>query len=375
MSVGVIFGGKSCEHDISIITGVQTLSVLQGAGYDAVPIYINGNGVWFTGKEMNTVKEFECSNPKTRKKWMTVRLEPSSSSLIGSKGKVLRNLNCIVVCTHGIGGEDGCLQGLLQLTGIPYTGCGVLASAVGMDKEIMKRLFAHAGLPLLPYEVIAGKDTVTKPDKLLKIAEKLTYPVIVKPANLGSSIGIGIANNDKELIEASRAATVYDRKLVIEKALVNFTELNCAVLGKGNDIITSGVEQPVGWKEFLTFEDKYMDPAVKSDKGVRIKPPAQISDTLKNKVKKLAKKAFESIGASGVARIDFLMDGDKLYVNEINTIPGSLSFYLFEYDGMSHAELLGRIIRIAKEEQAERNSLIYSYKSDVLRSVGGKNRK
>lgn len=375
MSVGVIFGGKSCEHDISIITGVQTLNVLQTAGYDVVPIYIDGGGVWYTGKEMNAVTEFESVNFKIRKKWIPARLEPCSSSLVGPKGKVIRNLNCIVVCTHGVGGEDGCLQGLLQLTGIPYTGCGVLASAVGMDKDVMKRLFKDAGLPLLPYEVISGKDAVTKPDNLLKIAGKLTYPVIVKPANLGSSIGIGIANNDKELIEAARVASVYDRKLVIEKALVNFTELNCAVLGRGTDLIASGVEQPVGWKEFLTFEDKYMDPAVKSDKGVRIKPPAQIADTLKNKVKKLAKKAFESIGASGVARIDFLMDGDKLYVNEINTIPGSLSFYLFEYDGMSHVELLGRLIRIAKEEQAERNALTYSYKSDVLRSVGGKNRK
>ena len=371
----MIFGGKSCEHDISIITGVQALNVLQVAGYDAVPIYIDGEGAWYSGKEMTTVADFEDVNPKVRKKWLPVRLEPSCKALIGPKGKHIKNLNCIVVCTHGVGGEDGCLQGLLQLTGIPYTGCGVLASAAGMDKAVMKKIFKHAKLPLVPYDVILSKEANETPNKLLKIAEKLKYPVIVKPANLGSSIGIGIANNDAELIEAAKAAAAYDSKLVVEKALVDFIELNCAVLGRENDLITSGVEQPVGWKEFLTFEDKYMDPAYKSDKGTRVKSPAQIDDELKAKVKNVAKQAFESIGASGVARIDFLMDGDKLYVNEINTIPGSLSFYLFEYEGMSYAELLSRLIRLAKEEQADRDGLTYVYKSDVLKGIGQKNRK
>jgi len=371
MSVGVIFGGKNCEHDISIITGVGTLNALSGAGYDTVPVYINGEGIWYSGGSMRDIAVFGDGGAKARKKWKRVRIEPACDGLLDVKGKRLATLDAAVLCTHGVGGEDGCLQGLLQLAGIPYTGSGVFASSAGMDKAVMKRLFEAAGLPVGPYRTVAAKN-IDK-SSLAEIVKELGYPLIVKPANLGSSIGIGIAKDDGELLRAAQTAAEYDNNLIVEKAFVDFTELNCAVLGRGKDNIASGIEQPVGWTEFLSFDDKYTDIGAKRGKGQRSasRMQAKISDEIKSRVKSLAKQAFECIGASGVARVDFLLDGDSLYVNEINTIPGSLSYYLFEFEGLGFAELLEKLIRLAKDEDEGRKRLTYVYKSNVLKSAGG----
>ena len=371
MSIGVVFGGKSCEHDISIITGVLTLNVLEGAGYEVVPIYIDGEGFWYTGGSMNNVASFGAGNVDMRKKWKPIHILPGSDGLYNQKGKRLTSIDTAVLCTHGVSGEDGCLQGLLELSGIPYTGSGVFASAAGMNKAIAKKLFEAAGLPVAPY-VIGKSKQLKNPGELAAAIEKLGLPIIVKPANLGSSIGISVASDTEGLVEAVRIASKYDNTLVLEKAFVDFGEFNCAVLGRGCDTITSGIEQPIGWKDFLTFDNKYLD-LKEGEIGVRT--PAEIDDELKSKIKMLAKRAFECIEASGVARVDLILDNGTLYVNEINTIPGSLSYYLFEYEGMIHSELLSRLIKIAKEEAADRKGLSYSHKSNVLKSCGSKSRK
>jgi len=372
MSIAVIFGGKSCEHDISIITGVLTLNVLIGAGYAAVPVYIDGAGVWYTGPNMNSVAVFGDTDNKVRKKWRRVTVLSGSDGLYSLKGKRLTTVNAAVLCTHGVSGEDGCLQGLLELAGIPYTGSGVYASAAGMNKATAKKLFEAAGLPVAPYVIATSRELADGGDKLEEAVQKLGLPIIVKPANLGSSIGISIANDTISLATAVQVASKYDNTLVLERAFVDFTEFNCAVLGRGNDTITSGVEQPVGWKEFLSFDNKYLDTV---ESGETVRTPAQIDDELKAKVKALSKAAFECIGASGVARVDLILDKGELYINEINTIPGSLSYYLFEYEGILHSELLTRLIKIAKEEAKDKRGLSYSYKSTVLRSGGSKCRK
>lgn len=372
MNVAIIYGGKSCEHNISVITGVQAMKSLDAVKHNLVPIYIDNDGKWWTGKGLEDISTYKNLNFKKLK---NVHLEPASKNLYSNKGKVLEKIDVAILANHGLNGEDGTLQGLLQISNIPYSGSSVRGSAVGMDKIVMKQVFEIHGLNVVPYTYFTSFEYQENSNKVIeKIISELEFPLIIKPSNLGSSIGITLANNKEELISSIDVACKWDNRILVEKALTGFKELNCAVLGYGEDLRASEIEEPIGWEGFLTFEDKY----VKSSKGGGRNFPAKINKKLYTKVQESAKQAFSAIGASGVARIDFMLEKENLFVNEINSIPGALSNYLFSYgdDGISFSKLLDTLIDIALIEQKHRDNLTYSYNSAFeLSSMGGKGSK
>lgn len=346
--IAVFFGGRSCEHDISIITGLQAMSACR---QKCVPVYIDGDGAFWTGVGFDSVSAVK--NGRFRGK--RVHLRPSDKHLYSGNKRVCK-IDTALLCMHGMLGEDGSLQGLLEMSGIPYTGSDVGASAVGMNKLLSKIVFERAGLAVLPYlSVVRADYERDAADALAEFNDRIGFPAIVKPCNLGSSIGISMAHSMPELFAALRIAFEWDDTVIIERALEDFTEVNCAVLGDSFDkksIAVSDTEQPVGWKSFLTFSDKYSGDV----KSTRHKIPAEIGEDGNDKIKDLAEKAFCAAGCSGVARIDFLMKSGDVYINEINTIPGSLSCALFKSQ-MGFSALVDRLIELAQQRAARREKL------------------
>jgi D-alanine-D-alanine ligase len=275
-------------------------------------------------------------------------------------------------CVHGTFGEDGTLQGLFELADLPYVGAGVVGSATGMDKIIMKAAFQAAGLPVVGYLWFRRSRWERSPDEVLdEVESRLRYPLFVKPANLGSSIGISKARRRDDLKGALEVAASYDRRLLVEEAVDNAVEINCSVLGN-DDPIPSVCEQPVAWQEFLSYEDKYLrGEKGQGMKGASRRIPAPISPELTRRIQGLAVAAFQVVDCAGIARVDCLLNEatEEVFVNEINTIPGSLSFYLWEPSGVSFVELTDRLIQLALERHAEKAKTHYSYDSTILRKI------
>jgi len=383
MTVAVFFGGKSCEHNISIITGVQAMVVLE-VRHRVVPVYIDNNGKFWTGKNLNSLDAFKNGNKGDRRyKREAVTLIPGSDHLYSVKGKVITKIDVALLATHGFGGEDGCLQGLLSLCGIPFTGSSVLASSCGMDKSVMKKLFTADALPVLPYISFTKNEYKTDLYAIVeRIQKELVFPLIVKPAGGGSSIGIGVAKDFPQLFEVISAGFKWDTRVVVENALTEFTEYNCAVLGNGDDLIVSEIERPLSSGEILSYKDKYLSGNKGKGNGRSIKMqngkmgqanakrefPAKISKELESKIKSYAKRAFSGIGAGGVARVDFLYDGKNLFVNEINTIPGALSYYMFTKgdNKLAFIDLIEKMLSIAVEIKKERDGLSFVYESGYV---------
>ena len=363
MNIAVIFGGKSCEHNVSIITGQQAIGAIKNH-YTVIPVYIDNDGVFWYSKKFDNIGAFRSKGgnlPPAKK--TAVCFMSSSNYLHTTKGKKICKIDAAVLCTHGHGGEDGSLQGLLNISGIPFTGSGVLASSVGLNKSIMKKLFERDFLPVLPYisfnKIEYAKNTY---NIVGDIKDKLSFPLIIKPANLGSSIGISVAHDFPALFEGIKTALIWDNDVVIENALTDFKEYNCAVLDMGNnELLTSEIEQPLSAKEFLSFDEKYIN----KNKNRKKDFPAQISQELKDKLKRYAKRAFKAISASGVARIDFLVKDNQVFINEINTIPGALSNYLFTKGDtvLTFKELIDKMITVAINNKKQHDSLNYVYKS------------
>lgn len=356
--IAVIFGGRSCEHNISVITGVTTLNSLGGK---AKAIYIDSAGVFWCGDKLSKLETYKKFSKKGLKR---VHFMPSDNGVYGDSGKLIFKVDAAVICCHGMGGEDGCLQGLLELSDVPYTCSGVLASAVGMDKVVMKQLFNAAGIPCVKYMGLwRGEYEKGDYDFVSELKENFNFPLIVKPANLGSSIGISIAHDFMELFDKIRIAFKFDNRIIIEEALEDFTEVNCAALGDEDDVEISLTEQPLGWKEFLKYEDKYEGKGKEESKKVM---PARISEAERAQVERLTGEVFKAIGGGGVARVDFMLKGGEVFVNEINTVPGSLAYYLFK-DKYTLKTLTERLIEIAKKRHAAKNALVYTYKSEYPR--------
>lgn len=361
MTVGVIFGGKSSEHRVSIATGIQVIHMIKG--YKVIPIYIGEDGIWRTDARYDTIEGVNC-----RRYGKRVHILPGDNRLFTARGRSLTQLDAVVNCCHGMTGEDGVLQGVFRMSGIPLTGSDVLASAIGMDKIVMKRLFKEAGLPVVKF---AGLDRITYESDMFpfirQLKDDMQFPMIVKPSNLGSSIGIQIAHNVTELFEAIRVAFEWDNRIIIEEALEDFVELNCAALGRGCDVEVTELEQPVGWKEFLKYEDKYAPGKGKNPKRLM---PAPVSEEIRERIRALTREAFRTIGASGVARIDFMLKGEDVYVNEINTVPGSLANYLFSYGGkLPPDKLMERLIELAIEDTRDRNRLKFAFSSPDIKGL------
>lgn len=382
--VGVLFGGMSVEHEVAVISGLQALHALDSGLYDGVPIYITKQGEWFTGPELTSVEEFkDLAALKKKAKRVVLFTDENGRHLLLDpkpglfKSKVVDEIHVAFPVTHGTYGEDGALQGLLEMNKIPYAGCDVLSSAVGMDKIAAKTILKGAGLPQTQYLWFYSKAWADDREGCLKrVEEEIGYPVIVKPANLGSSVGVERALNADELENAVDLVVNYSNKVLVEKMVDNLKEVNCSVLGDYEEALASVIEEVGKTSEILSYADKYMNQASKGMSGSARIIPANISEETGRLVQELAVKTFLELGASGVSRIDFLIDtaAGAIYINEINTIPGSLSFYLWEPSGKTFTELTTRLVQLALKRARERENLTFSIDTNLLsmHSKGGK---
>lgn len=384
-NVGILFGGRSVEHEVSVITAMQIIENIDKTKFNPVPIYINKNGEWLVSESFLRFESFKNEKFENAKKIIMspnykdgkLYLHPNDIKLFTKKD--LQSIDVFFPAFHGTNGEDGTIQGLLELIGLPYVGAGVLSSSVGMDKIIMKDIFKSNNIPVVDYTYYYRSTWETRREYVLNdIESKITYPLFVKPANLGSSIGISKIKIKEELENALELAFSYDRKIIIEKAVENPREINCAVMGYEDDLEVSLCEEPLGWKEILSFEDKYVknNKSAKGDnKNKNI--PADLSDELRTQIENYAKLAFKSIDCRGNARIDFLVKDNQVFVNEINTMPGSIAFYLWEGRGYSFQELITKMIDIAIRAQKDKESNIYTYDSNLFKRTqfGAKIRK
>lgn len=382
--VAVLFGGRSVEHEVSIISGLQAFAALDRSKYDPIPLYITKDNRFFTGEHMGTIDSYkkldDCLSKATR-----VLMVPADGGveLIRYPAKkfgnnVVDRFDVAIPVVHGTNVEDGTLMGMLEMLGVPYAGCDVMSSALGMDKFHMKSVLQQAGLPVLPAQIFGGKEYAQNSDGVIQSIEaSIGYPVIVKPVNLGSSVGISKASDRDALQTALDDAFGFSPRVLVEKAVENLREINCSVLGDADDAIPSVCEEPVNTDEILSFKDKYLSGGKSGSKteggmsSLKRRCPADIPDDLRDRVQDLAVKTFKALGCGGVSRIDFLNDkvsGD-LYVNEINTIPGSLSFYLWEEAGVPFDKLMDRLVELAFKRQRERDALTFSYDSNILDSV------
>ena len=397
LKVAVIYGSRTCEHDVSIVSALQAMDNLDKNEYEIVPVYIARDGQWYTGRLLRNITFYSAFKPELVTHVAPVMSEDGKLTLMpvtsiaphGFKGMVkvlMSNMNlgedtvekCDVVLPvmHGMNGEDGTLQGLLELFNVPYTSTGVLGSALGMDKIAMKQFFRGCGLPVVDGMWFARSEWNKNHEEVLnRVESSCPYPVYVKPANLGSSIGISRATDRQSLIKAIETAVEYDRRILVERGIEKPVEINCSALRIKGEVRASLCEMPASWEEFLTFDDKYLRGS-KSGKGQGMeslarKVPAPISDELTQRIQQMATQVYNAMDCKGVVRIDYMLDGDELYINEINIIPGSLAFYLWEPLGISFKEMLDCMIEDAFTAYAEKNRSVFSYDSSILRSVQG----
>lgn len=362
LRVGVIFGGRSGEHEVSLVSATSVIQSLDKEKYDVVPIGIAKDGRWVSSHEALNMLKSGTEVGRELERFLLP--EPTRQALVSLNGEVHPDMTLDVIfpVLHGTYGEDGTLQGLLELANIPYVGAGVLASAVGMDKVIQKQLYKQAGLPVVKYVWFLSRTCTARPKEVAAVVEKsLRYPVFVKPANTGSSVGITKAHNRKELEEGLFLAAEYDRKVIVEQGVKNAREIEVSVLGN-DDPIASVPGEIVPSNEFYDYDAKYVD-----GKSTAI-IPASLPPSVVKRLQHLAVKAFTTIDAAGMARVDFFVarNTHRIFLNEINTIPGftSISMYpkLWEASGIPYAELLDRLIVLALERHKERKHLRTSFR-------------
>ena len=384
-NIGVFFGGRSTEHEISVISANQAMAAIDREKYDVTPIYISKEGKWYTGEKLTDVRNFrdlnalkqECREVYMRPIFGDTNLYPVkvAKKLFGDGAAPVAHLDVAIPVLHGSNGEDGVFEGVLESTGIPYAGCNVLASANGMDKITMKMILASDGIPVVPYVWFTDKQWYNDRDAMADRIEKtLGYPVIVKPANLGSSVGIGRAGDRTALFEKIADAARYSRRIIVEHMIDDLQEINCSVLGDCDDYKTSVLEEPVKSGEILSYTDKYMGGS-KGAKGMQAaqkRIPADLPQELTDRIRTLAGETFRVLSCHGVSRVDLIVDRStgEVFVNEINTIPGSLSFYLWEATGLSFAGLMDKLVALALKRRRQEEEKTVSYDQNIF-SLGG----
>jgi D-alanine-D-alanine ligase len=386
VTVGVLFGGESVEHEVSIISAVQAMEALDKTRYEVIPLYISKSHVLYTSLLLRDIKQYKDMSKLIRnlEPISLVRQEnqvivlPLKKRLLSSRPVVL---DVVIPVVHGTHAEDGTVQGYLEMLGVPYAGCDVIAAAVGQDKVIMKHVLENSRLPIVPWFWFYSGHVNDSKQAIVTKAKEIGYPLIVKPACLGSSIGIKTAHDESELFEAIEYASMYDRKILVERKLENIREVNCSVLGVGLDMKASSIEEVLKTDEILSYDNKYQgNTKGGNSKGMASTSrqiPANIGEELSNQIKYLAVKTFEVLGANGVSRIDFLIDADtmKPYINEINTIPGSLSFYLWQHDGLDFSSLMDTLVEQAIDRQRSREKMVFSYQTNLLANFDNKGSK
>lgn len=381
-NIGVFFGGNSVEHEVAVISALQAIQNIDKNLYDVTPIYIAKNGKMYSGEILLDIKNFK-NIPELIKKAYPVFITKedegvmvkAQESRLFSKIKPIK-IDLAFPIVHGTNCEDGSLQGFFELLSIPYIGCDVLASAVGMDKAVFKDVLKRVGVPVLDCLVFSSREFLNNEDTLLeKIEKEIKYPLIIKPVNLGSSVGISKVNNKQELYDAISLASSFTNNILAEKAVENLREINCSVLGYLDEFEASELEEPIMQDAILSYKDKYQSggKGSKGSKGSGMsslsrKLPAELPEDIATNIKKYATQSFKAIGGHGVSRIDFLMNDKtkEVFVNEINTIPGSLAFYLWEAKGVSYKELINRLVALAFKRQRVKENLSFTIDTNIL---------
>ncbi|WP_304610312.1 D-alanine--D-alanine ligase family protein [Muribaculum intestinale] len=385
-NIGVIFGGRSTEHEISVISASQAMAAINREKYDVTPIYITKQGHWYTGAPLFDVKNYrhipellkQCTEVYMRPVYGDYKLYPANPKgfFSSSAMKPVGKLDVVIPVLHGTNMEDGIFEGVLQTIGIPYAGCDVLSSANGMDKITMKMILRANDVPVVDYVWFTDKQWHTRRDALIEqIEDTLGYPVIIKPANLGSSVGIGSAHDREQLKARIDDAERYSIRIIVEHMLADMQEINCSVLGDCDDYRTSVLEEPIKSGDFLTYEKKYMGGG-KGSEGMQSSQkriPAELPDDVTKEIQRLAGETFRVLSCHGVSRVDVMIDrtDGRIYVNEINTIPGSLSFYLWEATGLSFDKLMDELVKLALRRKREEGMKTVSYDQNIFNLTGG----
>src|SRR5665647_307163 len=383
IKLGVFMGGRSVEHEISIVTALQAINAFDKEKYEVVPVYIAKTGEMYTGDALLDIDNYRDLKKLVITATRVVPVSEGDEILLMKYPPVkifgnneVNRIQIAFPIVHGTNVEDGTLQGFFELYNIPYVGCDVMSSAIGMDKVIMKKVLKDEGISIVDYQYFYFRDWRKNSETLIQsIEEKIGYPVIIKPANLGSSVGISKASNRADLEESVELAGKFAMKIIVERAITNLREINCSVIGDVINAQASVCEEPVGNDEILSYNDKYVSNSKGSSKGMsstKRKLPADLSLEQSGQIRQMAIDTFQVLGCSGVSRIDFLMDyiEGKIYVNEINTIPGSLSFYLWEATDKPFTKMLDELIEGAFKRKRERANLMFTYTENIL-SLGG----
>ena len=375
LKVGFIYGGISTEHEISIISAIQAINNMDLDKYDVVPIYLSKNGVFYTGKYLLNIDNYKDLNLIAKKcKEVSIIKKNNEFALLSVNfpHKVLTNIDIFFPVVHGYNVEDGSIAGFLETIGAPYAESDLYASSIGQDKVIQKMVFKENEINIVPYTYFYENEYLANENEIIAKINELAYPVIVKPARLGSSVGISIANNETSLKEAINDALKYDEKIIVEKVIENLKELNCSVLGDKDLYKPSLIEEVSAKDNILSYEDKYISGG--KSKGMASasrKVPADISKKLTKEIENMSIKACKALNTSGIVRIDYLYDtkNEKIYLNEINIIPGSLSFYLWK--NMKYKELLANIIELGIKKYKNKSRKQTSFKTNVLQNFNG----
>ncbi len=386
-NVAVFYGCRSVEHEVSIISAVQAMRAIDREKYDVTPVYVTKSGEMYTGDKLFTIEEYR-NLPELLKASKKVNFARENGKVLmkyENSGLFSKNkptpIDVAFPIVHGTNCEDGTIQGFFEFLDLAYVGCDIISSAVGMDKAVFKDVLKNAGLPVLDCICIRAREYMTDKENTAKnILDKIGLPLIVKPVNLGSSVGISKVNTEAELDEALTLAFSFADRILVEHAVTAIREINCSVLGDADNCEASVCEEPFMNDEILSYEDKYLSNSKNGgqSKGMASlgrKIPADLSEEKSEEIRTLACKIFKALGACGVVRIDFIIDKDTdtVYANEINTIPGSLAFYLWDATGVPYKTLINKLIDLAFRRQRNRENITYTIDTNILSgiSLGG----
>lgn len=381
-NIGVFFGSGSAEHDISIITAQLIIGGLKGLGYKVTPIYITKQGCWMLGEDLGSLKLFTSPDKKfeAEKKYFEyfLDIEKSNGKMVFTKKGLLGKsitIDLAFPALHGTFGEDGTIQGLFEMFGVPYVGCNVPASAIAMDKALTKIVIKDAGVPTTKFVWFTKKEWESQVDVVKgQLLEKLTFPMFVKPVHLGSSIGIGKAKDEKDLIQKIEVALHYDNKVLVEEAVENLVDVTCCLIG--NQYPRASLLQESVFKEDLfNFEDKYISEggAQTGKASNNLVIPARLDQDITKAIQESAIKIYKALGCSGIARVDFLFNKQtkEFFANEVNPLPGTLYHHLWKESGLGLSDLLKELIKFAEESYKQKREITYTFESSVLTNLGG----
>lgn len=386
-NVAVFFGGRSVEHEISVISALQAINAFNKDKYNIIPIYITKQGRWYTGDALLNIRNYKdmkalegkCEEVFMRPEYGDLNLyKATTGGLFSKKNPVVAELHVAIPVLHGTNGEDGVFEGLLETIGIPFAGCNTFSSANGMDKITMKMILRESGVPVVDYVWFTDHQWERERDAIVaKIEDKLGYPVIIKPANLGSSVGINKASDREELVKAIDEAEKFSARIIVEHMIQKLKEINCSVLGDADDHQSSVCEQPIKSGDFLSYQDKYGG-GKRNEGGAGMQSsdkriPADLPDEMTAEIQRVAGETFRVLSCHGVSRVDVMIDEEdnKIFVNEINTIPGSLSYYLWEESGISFQSLMDRLVALALKRKREIDRKTFSYDQNIFALTGG----